>query len=54
MYAVCAEHVEQAIDLYVDEYELSPDLHRLEEYQKEKKVPDHCLYCSLPPVYLLT
>ena len=55
MYVACAEHIEQAIDLYVDKHELSPDLHLLGSLShKDPKTPAHCIYCTRPPVYLLT
>lgn len=54
MFAACAEHIEQVIDEYVDRYEISPDLTRLDAAAPGPAVPTNCLFCSRPPVYLLT
>lgn len=55
MYVACEEHIEHVIDQYVDEKELSPDLHRIDTLaQTNRDIPAKCHLCSRPPVYLLT
>lgn len=54
MYAACNEHIENVIDQYVDEHQLSPDLYRLADAPETPgPIPAHCHFCSRPPVYLL-
>lgn len=54
MYVVCEEHLEQAIDEFVDVYESPPDLHRLDKIRfTQWTAPAHCDFCPRPPVYLV-
>lgn len=47
MYCVCREHVEQAIDKFVDEYEDAPDLINLQTTAfTEWEPPSHCEWCG--------
>lgn len=50
----CEEHLEPAIDDYVDEEEAAPDILRIEDYTGDKeKVPNHCAFCEKPIIYVL-
>ncbi|GIP40600.1 hypothetical protein J31TS4_38800 [Paenibacillus sp. J31TS4] len=42
MYVVCKEHVELAIDRFVDEYEDAPDLYDLEQVTFREWEPPAC------------
>lgn len=54
MYVVCKDHVELAIDMFVDEYEDAPDLINLEEVQfSDWTPPAHCDRCSQPARFLI-
>ena len=54
MYVVCKDHVELAIDMFVDEYEDAPDLIDLEEVQfSDWTPPAHCDRCSQPARFLI-
>lgn len=54
MYVVCADHLEEAIDEFVDIYETPPDLYELERVSfTDWSVPSHCTFCKKPPVYLV-
>jgi CxxH/CxxC protein (TIGR04129 family) len=47
MYVVCKEHVELAIDRFVDEYEEAPDLIDLQEVHFSAwEPPAHCEECQ--------
>jgi CxxH/CxxC protein (TIGR04129 family) len=47
MYCVCREHVELAIDKFVDEYEDAPDLVDLNSTKfTEWTPPSHCDWCD--------
>lgn len=47
MYCVCREHVELAIDKFVDEYEDAPDLVDLRTTTFSAWVPpEHCEWCG--------
>ncbi|WP_115995371.1 CxxH/CxxC protein [Cohnella lupini] len=54
MYCVCREHVELAIDKFVDENEDAPDLVSLETavFSAWTK-PEHCEWCSNPAEVLV-
>ncbi|NHN32241.1 CxxH/CxxC protein [Paenibacillus agricola] len=46
MYVVCKEHLELAIDQFVDEYEDAPDIVDLETVKfSEWEPPAHCERC---------
>lgn len=54
MYVVCLEHLERAIDEFVDEYEMPPDVHLLSDITfTEWTAPPQCHFCGNPPVYLV-
>jgi CxxH/CxxC protein (TIGR04129 family) len=47
MYVVCKEHLELAIDQFVDEYEDAPDIVDLEAVHFSAwERPDHCERCA--------
>jgi len=47
MYVVCKEHLELAIDEFVDEYEDAPDIIDLEEVKfRDWQPPAHCEHCE--------
>lgn len=47
MYCVCREHVELAIDKFVDEYEDAPDLFSLDETTFSAWTPPvNCIWCE--------
>lgn len=54
MYVVCSEHLEQAIDEFVDIYEMPPDLYELDEVSlTDWTAPRQCTFCQRPPKYLV-
>lgn len=54
LYAVCAEHLEEAIEDFLEAYEAAPDVHRLVDIEfSHWTAPPHCHYCPSPPVYLV-
>jgi CxxH/CxxC protein (TIGR04129 family) len=54
LYVVCKEHVELAIDHFVDEYEDAPDIVSLVETTFSAWVtPDHCHFCGDRPYFLV-
>ncbi len=54
MYVVCADHLEEALDEFVEIYETPPDLYELERVSfTEWSAPTHCTFCNRPPVYLV-
>lgn len=54
MYVVCAEHLEQAIDEFVEIYEAPPDIYILQEVSfTDWTAPSTCNFCSRPPRYLV-
>lgn len=46
----CKEHVELALDVVVDEYEVAPVLKELSE---EEKLSTACEYCSEQAIYMV-
>jgi CxxH/CxxC protein (TIGR04129 family) len=47
MYVVCKDHVELAIDMFLDEYEEAPDIVDLREVRfTEWKPPETCERCE--------
>jgi CxxH/CxxC protein (TIGR04129 family) len=47
MYVVCKDHLEIAIDEFVDEYEEAPDIVDLEKVQFPRwEPPEHCEHCK--------
>ncbi|WP_455029067.1 CxxH/CxxC protein [Metabacillus sediminilitoris] len=46
----CEEHIELAIDMYVDEKELAPEIEKIE---KNSKLSTTCEMCENPAVYIV-
>ncbi|MCD7035318.1 CxxH/CxxC protein [Metabacillus sp. GX 13764] len=46
----CDEHVELAIDIYVDENELAPEIIKIDQ---NAELPTTCEYCENPAVYIV-
>ncbi|MDB5055734.1 MAG: YyzF-like protein [Bacilli bacterium] len=54
MYVVCMEHLELAIDRFVDEYEEAPDLIDLQKVHfKAWQPPAHCEECQQAAQFLV-
>lgn len=54
MYVCCIEHLELALDTFVDEYEQPPDVYRLDEVSFTAWTnPARCDFCEEPPFYLV-
>jgi len=54
MFVCCREHIEIAIDEFVDEYEDAPDLYKLAETSFTAwTVPARCDFCDEAPVFLV-
>ncbi|HOB34920.1 MAG: CxxH/CxxC protein [Firmicutes bacterium] len=54
MYVVCPEHLDQAIDEFVEVYEMPPDLYLLDKVSfTDWTAPQHCDFCQRAPVYLV-
>ncbi len=54
MYVVCADHLECAIDEFVEIYEAAPDLYRLSEVSFTGwSAPPHCDFCVRLPLFLI-
>ena len=54
MYVVCDEHIEIAIDEFVEIYEMSPDIYLLDKVSfNDWAAPKCCDKCSSPPRYLV-
>lgn len=54
MYVVCKEHLELAIDHFVDEYEDAPDVVLLEDTSFSAwAAPESCQFCGKPPEVLV-
>lgn len=54
MYVVCNEHLENAIEEFVDVYEQPPDLYELEVVKfTEWSAPKTCDFCDRVPRYLV-
>ncbi|UUZ82518.1 CxxH/CxxC protein [Paenibacillus sp. P26] len=54
MHVVCKEHLELAIDMFVDEYEDAPDIVDLEVTKFSGwDPPPHCERCSAPGRFLV-
>ncbi|MBS4007690.1 MAG: CxxH/CxxC protein [Clostridium sp.] len=54
MYLACAQHIEQAIDEFVDQYEASPDLSLIEGDAAETDSSLFCRFCASPAIYRLS
>jgi CxxH/CxxC protein (TIGR04129 family) len=54
MYVCCKEHLELAIDEFVNEFEDAPDIYRLNEVSFTAwTVPARCDFCNEYPVFLV-
>jgi len=54
MYVTCEEHLEEAIDRFVEVYEAPPDLYLLENMSfTEWDQPATCDFCTKRPKYLV-
>lgn len=54
MYTVCEEHLERALDEFVEIYEACPDVHILEKITfTEWEAPSCCDFCSQKPIFLV-
>jgi CxxH/CxxC protein (TIGR04129 family) len=54
VYVVCEEHLERALDEFVEIYEMPPDLYELESVSTtDWAAPSCCTFCSKPPKYLV-
>lgn len=54
VYVVCEEHLERALDEFVEIYEMPPDLYELEAVSlTDWAAPTCCTFCSKPPKYLV-
>lgn len=54
MYVVCKDHLELAIDMFLDEYEDAPDIVNLEEtHFSDWDPPKRCEKCMEPGRYLV-
>lgn len=54
MFVVCAEHLEEALDKFVEEYDAPPDVYVLDEISFTAwTAPSNCEYCSNKPKYLV-
>jgi CxxH/CxxC protein (TIGR04129 family) len=54
VYVVCDEHLDKAIDEFVEVYESPPDLYRLGEVSfTQWTAPQHCDFCARLPLFLI-
>ncbi|WP_339322806.1 CxxH/CxxC protein [Paenibacillus sp. FSL W8-0194] len=54
MYVVCKEHLELAIDMFVDEYEDAPDIVDLKETEfSDWDPPVQCAHCEQAGKFLV-
>ncbi|GFN37149.1 CxxH/CxxC protein [Tepidimicrobium xylanilyticum] len=54
MYVVCNEHLENAIDDFIEIYEQPPDIYELEKVTfTDWASPRNCNYCGNLPKYLV-
>lgn len=54
MYVVCKDHMELAIDKFVDEYEEAPDIVDLHEVDFSAwEPPEHCDHCDQEARFLV-
>lgn len=54
MYVVCLEHVEVAIEEFVEDYEQSPDIYELGKVNFTNWIsPKKCDFCDKESVYLI-
>ena len=54
MFVVCKDHVELAIEMFVDEFEEAPDIYDLNEVSFTAwEPPVHCEKCANKPRFLV-
>lgn len=54
MYVVCREHLDDAIEEFVEVYEQPPDLYELDKVTfTDWTQPSRCSFCNKPPRYLV-
>lgn len=54
MYVVCKEHLERALDEFVEIYEACPDVHVLEKVSfTDWESPTSCDFCNKKPGFLV-
>ncbi len=54
MYVVCADHLEEAIDEFLEEFGVPPDLYELEDLScTDWTAPEQCQFCERVPEYLV-
>jgi CxxH/CxxC protein (TIGR04129 family) len=54
LYVVCPQHLDEAIDEFVEVFEMPPDLYLLDKVSfSDWTAPHFCDFCSRPPVYLV-
>ncbi len=54
MYVVCEQHLERALDDFVEVYGSPPDLYLLDKVSFTDWIsPASCDFCHLPPKYLV-
>lgn len=54
MFVVCSQHVDRAIEQFVDEYEDAPDLYKLEDVRFTAwEAPAKCQFCEEHAMYLI-
>ena len=54
MFVICKEHVELALDMFVDEYEEAPDIYALSDVKFTAwEPPATCEHCERKPEYLV-
>ncbi len=54
MYVVCVEHLDRAIDEFVEVYEAPPDIYRLQDIHFTAwTAPAACDFCRDQPEYLV-
>lgn len=49
-YKVCNDHIDLAIDMYVDDNELAPEIHLIDQ---EEKLSTVCHFCQNHAIYLV-
>lgn len=54
VYVVCNDHLEEAIDDFLDVYDQSPDFYELDKISfTDWTTPNTCDYCDKKPKYLV-
>lgn len=54
MFVVCEEHLDEAIDDFLEEFEEPPDLYNLEDVTFTRwTAPPTCQFCDRAPKYLV-